>query len=416
MFVVWFATEHHSVAVDLGKSRIMASLAALGHGDVPDIKVPECFQKCKEVFFQRLDACLFDESVQNGCVDSAFVLKVKLIFEESLSFVLSQSGVIGEVDISCRLPKDENVHEEGFGVDELEPGESWQFRGPTEDTPENISSEGVTSSAEDVDGDASVGSGDVDAFVNDTEKDTPEASVASIAMLRCEVCGRRFCGKTSLRKHAAVMHGTERRTYTALKKPTPCDICGKTYTGLAGLKQHQKQVHEAKRACEKCGVLVSSGYGYTHHLNLHERFPDSRCPQCHYHDPNPLNIVNHVRYVHVREKSVCDICGKETGNIRRHKISHKSDRPHKCGECGKAYRLKFELDTHLRRHVGDRRYKCERCPKAFFNTGQLKQHMNSHLGLRPYQCEYCGDTFSHSGARYTHIRLKHKKASMFVTS
>ncbi|CAG0905323.1 unnamed protein product [Cyprideis torosa] len=241
-----------------------------------------------------------------------------------------------------------------------------------------------------------------------------EERISISSSFECDSCGKVFRNQKSLRLHATSIHGPQQWKYDRLKRPTACEICGKMYTGLAGLQTHIKTVHEAKCPCEKCGAMVAPGYAYKHHLNLHQRYPDNKCPHCNYHDQNPLNITNHVRYVHSRGKTICNICGKEVVHIGNHMARHRyaTDRPHKCAECGKSYGRKCELDNHMRRHTGERPYKCEKCPKAFYDSGQLRDHMNIHLGLRPYQCDHCGDAFSNSGARYTHIRLKHKSSDV----
>ncbi|XP_067321408.1 zinc finger protein 25-like [Anolis sagrei] len=74
--------------------------------------------------------------------------------------------------------------------------------------------------------------------------------------------------------------------------------------------------------------------------------------------------------------------------------SHMMDKPHKCLECGRCFRLKAHLNRHQKTHTGEKPYKCLECGKDFAEKRNLVLHEMNHRGERPYQCLECGKSFS----------------------
>ncbi|XP_053100207.1 zinc finger protein 492-like [Hemicordylus capensis] len=136
----------------------------------------------------------------------------------------------------------------------------------------------------------------------------------------------------------------------------------------------------------------------------------------------------------------CHICGKEffrAANLRMHKLTHSTDRPHKCPECGKGFirtadvwrhlhslhkierssvvfgsanlknpwsvlqqnqddsRNLRELDSAIGNPVakGSNRYLCQICGKDFGKANLLSKHKLIHQQEKPYKCKECGKAF-----------------------
>jgi uncharacterized Zn-finger protein len=92
------------------------------------------------------------------------------------------------------------------------------------------------------------------------------------------------------------------------------------------------------------------------------------------------------------------------------------DRRLKCpfANCGKKFKIRGNLNIHLRTHTKERQYKCQYpgCEKSFVTKGNLKSHSNNHTGSKTYRCHYqdCDKKYSHLCRllihQRTHVILK----------
>lgn len=87
--------------------------------------------------------------------------------------------------------------------------------------------------------------------------------------------------------------------------------------------------------------------------------------------------------IHVNRSSSldCHICGKQfrhRTNLSTHLIVHSGVKPHQCHICSRRFTQKVNLQRHMHIHDGSRPFTCRMCCKSFTQKANLQRHILSH--------------------------------------
>lgn len=124
-------------------------------------------------------------------------------------------------------------------------------------------------------------------------------------------------------------------------------------------------------------------------------------------------LMSHI-IVHSDEKKfLCDECGYSAAHsqtLRAHKLSHKG-MLWKCSVmgCNHTTRRKENLNIHIATHRKETPFVCEVCGHRFSQSKNLKRHAQLHISRNLYKCNMC------SFGSYRTDKLREHQARQHVT-
>lgn len=201
--------------------------------------------------------------------------------------------------------------------------------------------------------------------------------------------------------------------------------------------------------CRKCRTQFDTLTALKEHVNKTEPCVDLNliCNKCQRVCDSMLEKRQHMRTHIVREKYVCDMCGKEylhMNSLENHKTlvhgeSFKADETQKfrcrdcpelfpnrvdllahakqhdkeetwlCDICGKCFTNRHNMTNHRRIHQHIRPHQCKMCPKNYRTSILLRQHMHVHTGIKEYVCDVCAKQFAKLQSLRHHYRKEHDR-------
>lgn len=197
-------------------------------------------------------------------------------------------------------------------------------------------------------------------------------------VLKCGDCGFPFLDKNMLELHRLVH-------LPRIKYKYHCPGCSKTFLNTDTLKHHYNSFHGVSLKLYRC-LNCNMGFAAKSAIQLHSpwclgggnedkqqalEFLCSECPKSY---ATAYQLKTHVRGLHITVQ--CPDCGVvlPRSKIGHHKIMKHAKEEFLCTLCGKAYKTRTLLQTHMSAH-GQYRHVCKYCGSGSRSNSHLKRHI-----------------------------------------
>ncbi|KAG5895453.1 hypothetical protein JTB14_001329 [Gonioctena quinquepunctata] len=178
----------------------------------------------------------------------------------------------------------------------------------------------------------------------------------------CKYCRKAFSNLRGLYKHEQD-HENNTGDDKSKKLPFKCSCCKMRFETRDKVKEHQERVHIDELVCHECGDKIFSNVDSlkSHQQILHKGIPRRG-------------------YVYICDK--CGKCYKQKALLRTHVNTNCGTISRfQCTVCQKKFSTPHTQKAHMRVHNSEKEMSCRFCKKGFHWKGQLKVHERSHTGI-----------------------------------
>ncbi|KAL8183058.1 UNVERIFIED_CONTAM: hypothetical protein K2H54_013712 [Gekko kuhli] len=240
-----------------------------------------------------------------------------------------------------------------------------------------------------------------------------EPSVAEERPLRCSFCDF-ACHHQLVFDHHMKGHGG-----TRVYKCSDCEYVTKNRQKITW----HIRIHTGEKPykCHLCQYACADPSRLKYHMRIHKEERKYLCPECGY----KCKWVNQLKYHMTKHTGTnvsypwgikpyqcdeCEYCTNRADALRIHKETrHREARSFICEQCGKAFKTRFLLKTHLKKHSEEKPYVCNVCYRGFRWAAGLRHHYLTHTNEHPFFCRYCSYKAKQKFQVIKHLQRHHRE-------
>lgn len=140
------------------------------------------------------------------------------------------------------------------------------------------------------------------------------------------------------------------------------------------------EYEKRKHKCQVCGKRFFGKSNLVDHLRFHANVKPFKCDHCDKSFTQSGSLRCHVRTHTNEKPFVCQICQKafnQTSSLKIHIRSHTQERTHVCEVCSKKFLSNSDLSKHRHIHDEVKRFQCDLCNMGFAQNINYRKHMQS---------------------------------------
>lgn len=201
-----------------------------------------------------------------------------------------------------------------------------------------------------------------------------------------------------------------------------CRKCRTQFDTLSALKEHVNKPEpcvDLNLICNKCQLVCESMLEKRQHMRTHIVREKYVCDKCGKEYLHMNSLENHRSLVHgeyikedATQKFRCRDCPEVFQNrtdLFAHAKQHEKDQTWLCDICGKCFTNRHNMTNHRRIHQHIRPHQCKMCPKSYRSSILLRQHMHVHTGIKEFVCEICARQFAKGQSLRHHYKKEHDR-------
>lgn len=189
-----------------------------------------------------------------------------------------------------------------------------------------------------------------------------------------------------------------------------CVVCESSFTSFTTLSSHMS-VHFRSFVCDYCGASFYNHYTLKSHVQ--SSHCEQRCRICKLEFSSSSAKEKHRQSVHhVKVRRYCPFCKDSFKSAYKkllHMIeAHGVERPqHRCNVCAKTFLMKGLLSSHVKSmHQRLKPKCCHLCPMRFYRATDLRRHELTHSSDKSFSCCHCGSAFKSKDSLNRHLKCK----------